>query len=367
MIIHTKKRINIFLNGKEVFFFDPLFSKKSKLFPDDPVCKEELITVFDSIDYPIPREVIAEGLSDNRSKSSIKIIMSLVPENFRHTRYKGGAGKEFEGRYLDENENEGVSILRAGREVHYDHLKYYSPKFEQIDRWWRCEIQFDPVLDLCFSVKNVKMGVRMLKELQDLVKEKIEPTRKQYVKEVKNRWDKTDRYRAGDNGHGIAERSAKKALQKDHSLKPKSTSKNDSQIRSEQDKVIEMVAEDASDREKALLAERYKSTPYSIEEGDWRGSVFFDDKPVGDNSVLIINKQHIFYNTVYKPLRDLISANDSSELIIVKSSIDLLLVSFVNVCKNFDDNASMTWEEFHHKVRDEWGRHLTSFINEMKK
>lgn len=362
-----KKQINIFLNDKKILFFDPLFSIISQRFPDDPVCNKEIITVFEPIEYPIPNEVIKEDLSAGRSKSSIKIIMSLVPEEFRRTRYKGGAGEEFEGKYLDENKNEGVSILRAGREVHYDHLKYYSPKFEQIDRWWRCEIQFDPVLDFCFSVKNIKMGVRMLKDLQDLVKEKIEPTRRQYIKEIKNRWDQTDNEQAGNNGHGIAESSAKKALQKDHSLSPKTTNKNRDQIIAEQDKVIEMVAKDASNREKALLAERYKNNPYSIEEGEWPGSVFFDEKPVGDNTVLVINKQHIFYSTVYKPLRDLISSNDSSDMIRIKSSIDLLLVAFVNVCKHVSPNESTTWEEFHSRIMDEWGRHLTSFVNEMKK
>ena len=178
-----KRKINLFLNGKKVLFFDPLFSVKSERFPEDPISHP--IQKFEPMDWPIPPEVISQDLSMGKSKSKINIIMTLTPEPYRLVGGTGGKGKEFEGKYLDETDNEGVSILRAGREVHFDHLKNYKPQFEERDRWWRCEIQFEPVLDHLFSVKNVKVGVRILKELREAIKVKIEPTRKAFIKEIR--------------------------------------------------------------------------------------------------------------------------------------------------------------------------------------
>lgn len=43
------------------------------------------------------------------------------------------------------------------------------------DAWWRCEINFDPVLDELFGVSYTKQAVRPTSELEDLLTPDLEP------------------------------------------------------------------------------------------------------------------------------------------------------------------------------------------------
>lgn len=355
-----KRNVKIFLNGKQVFFHDPLFSIKSDRFPNDPISK--VVTAME-FNYPVPSDVVEKGLSGGKTESKIKIQISLLPEEFRTIRGRGGI--DFPGRFLDENE--GVSILRAGREVHYDHLKYYTPKFKELDRWWACEIQFDPVLDKCFTVKNIKVGVRIIHELQELIRDKIEPTRKRFQDEIQKLWDKG----ADSNGKEgtLAEEAVKAALNKGKVTSPH-TSKSNEEIIKDQNRIIERLAMDANEQEKAKLLERFKSTPYSIKDQSWPGNVFFDDESLGDNVIMILNTKHSFYPAIFRPLLEILSQDkDNQEIRLVKSGVELLLISFVNTLrtlKHNDTSTNLTWEEAETKIKDQWGQHLSAFINELK-
>lgn len=58
-----------------------------------------------------------------------------------------GAGGNTEARKRKIDRNEGVSILRADREVFYGHVPYITgkkgeAKSDDKDRWWGCEISF---------------------------------------------------------------------------------------------------------------------------------------------------------------------------------------------------------------------------------
>jgi len=359
-----KRQINIYLNGELVLFHDPLFSIKSNKHPDDPVSS---VFTEQSFEFPIPDEVIEDGLSGGKSQSKIMIKMALLPEEFRKIRGKGGVGKEFAGRFLDKNE--GVSILRAGREVHYDHLKYYSPKFKEPDRWWACEIEFDPVLDRLFTVKNIKLGVRIHKELQDLIKSKIEPTRSTFVEKIQEAWDKYSKEGSGGAEESPAEKAARKVLEKRR--KPKAPLKSPDELKKEQEEIITRLAKDADEQYKAKLLERFKSCPYSITEAAWPGSVFFDEEPLGDNVVLIVNRKHSFYDSIFRPIQEmLVDDKKSDEAKLVKSGVELLLVSFVNTLKVFktdEGERELTWEEVESALKQNWGEHLASFLKELKK
>ncbi len=46
----------------------------------------------------------------------------------------------------------GVSVLRAGREIAHGWYLMGSKRKENYDDWWRCEIEFEPVLDEHFGI-----------------------------------------------------------------------------------------------------------------------------------------------------------------------------------------------------------------------
>jgi hypothetical protein len=61
----------------------------------------------------------------------------------------------------------GVSVLRAGREIASGWHLMGGKRKENYDDWWRCEIEFDPVLDEHFGITINKQGIRPSQMLQN--------------------------------------------------------------------------------------------------------------------------------------------------------------------------------------------------------
>lgn len=68
----------------------------------------------------------------------------------------------------------GVSIMRAGREIASGWHLMGSKRKENYDDWWRCEIEFDPVLDEHFGITINKQGVRPSQVLRDAIEPELE-------------------------------------------------------------------------------------------------------------------------------------------------------------------------------------------------
>lgn len=58
---------------------------------------------------------------------------------------------------------EGISVIRANREIDFRQFDFYSTLNEPQHRWWGCEIIFDPELDESFGVANNKQYVELKK------------------------------------------------------------------------------------------------------------------------------------------------------------------------------------------------------------
>lgn len=68
----------------------------------------------------------------------------------------------------------GVSILRAGREIASGWHLMGAKRKENYDDWWRCEIEFDPVLDEHFGITINKQGIRPSQVLQEALGSELE-------------------------------------------------------------------------------------------------------------------------------------------------------------------------------------------------
>lgn len=68
----------------------------------------------------------------------------------------------------------GVSILRAGREISNGWHLMGGKRRENYDDWWRCEIEFDPVLDELFGITINKQGIRPSAELREALEHELE-------------------------------------------------------------------------------------------------------------------------------------------------------------------------------------------------
>ena len=68
----------------------------------------------------------------------------------------------------------GVSILRAGREISYGWHLMGGKRKENYDDWWRCEIEFEPLLDEHFGITINKQGIRPSRALREALEPELE-------------------------------------------------------------------------------------------------------------------------------------------------------------------------------------------------
>jgi len=355
--------LKIFINGELINAIDPLYvTMKNTKFPKDtPAALAAPIL----LDWTVPEDIAEfEG-----QKDTITIKLSLLNEEIRGFGGTGGR-KEVADRYI--NRNQGISITRKRREVAYGHIPYWpggKKWFDEIDRWWGCEIEFSPLLDRVFQVKNIKRGAVPTHDLKQAIYEAINPTVLNYLIEIRQTWtEKTEKKKADekqngehDSGHKEAEKIAKKKNVED-------TSKPVVDPKKAEQELIDSITkyQDSSDKD-AIIA-GWRSQPYTIESDTWKGKEFIELKPLGGNDVLLYNQSHPLMKRLGK-LEEKITNDENigsialaSEL---KTVVDLLLLSYVKAESKMskDDETIELLED----LRANWGMFVNSYINDMSR
>ena len=109
----------------------------------------------------------------NIAESSVIVRFSIVKAKFYdETAIKKGlnpGNTEFGKNYA--SKMEGISVVRANREIDFRKFDFYDNLNEPQHRWWGCEILFMPELDEAFGVANNKQYV----ELKRIEAEDIDP------------------------------------------------------------------------------------------------------------------------------------------------------------------------------------------------
>ena len=344
--------VSFYVNGEEVRAVDPLYSKTEKTrFTDDP--KAEKYETME-LSWPIPESDRMLGESE---ESTILIDMSLLPGEWRPN--QGAANRQSNlDRFV--HQNNGISILRNGREVFYGPIPHWpGDRFQEIDRWWGCEVSFDAVLDKEFTVKNIKRGALPVKELKKAIQNIIKPTRKTCLEEVRSLWEKT---RTEDNELDTVHSKVEKVV------KGVPTPKSRIDKKKNIDKQIQKYSREwltkRTERERAQWIAKFKSQPFTIIDESWRGGDFMEVKHLGGNSVLSYNTGHRFFKEISQIRRELREeaidnpiANKLDEL------IDLLLISYAKAETMVDSEYEDTMD----LLKRNWGHFLSSYIESYKK
>lgn len=100
----------------------------------------------------------------NKAESSVLVRFSIVKDKFYdETAIPKGAnpGNYALGKYAAKME--GISVIRARREIDFRRFDFYNVINEPQHRWWGCEIIFEPELDEAFGVANNKQYVELKK------------------------------------------------------------------------------------------------------------------------------------------------------------------------------------------------------------
>ena len=240
----------------------------------------------------------------------------------------------------------GVSVVRAGREVDYGWFFLGGKRRENYDDWWRCEIQFDPILDEAFGITHTKQQVRPQPHIIAALTADMEATARAL----------NSRARKAHTDAKVAERfSASEAVAgaKDELLKPlpsppRERDRQVLQTLSPRVKPMAPLGDEASTRP---LATRYKIVSQRLSE-----TSFFNYARDNGRLILVLNPEHPFFKQVYKPLLDSDGPRDTA----LRTQLDLLLLSAARNEALLESDEEIQLSE---AFRQSWSDTLATFLN----
>lgn len=142
-------------------------------------CTEPVFEPYANKDYPdgiVPFMIkYNDPVTGEVKESQIEIRFSIVRNIFYDkTAISGEPGNTPLGKHV--KELEGISIVRADREIDFGQFDFYENVSQPQHRWWGCEIRFNPELDEAFGVANNKQHVELRRvEPNDYIDEEVKP------------------------------------------------------------------------------------------------------------------------------------------------------------------------------------------------
>jgi hypothetical protein len=342
--------VKIIFAGKPVHLHDPLYVMSPTVFDlkdGGPDLKATLIGV-ETLELDIPGRP--------GEKTTVTVTMTLLPEEWR--RHEGVGGSSFaRDRRIDENE--GISILRAGREVLYAPVPYIigtrgQARFLEIDRWWGCEIAFPPELDDYFHVRYIKRGAEPVPALRDQIRTMIGPVVKTLRNQIKQTYKKTKAERQREAGVFAPAEDTMASADKVLPRGRRGAKVTPEEEKAALDEIAEKSAkvtpgEEVGDAEQvAQTRQRIESKPYSIVPVRYPSNVFFETRHLLGKVVIELNVNHAFFTHVFEPLcgsaelltedTDAELAEDTPEKRLARDAFMYLLMSYAKAESLFDDS-----------------------------
>ncbi len=359
--------VRIQLNDILIEPHDPLYLMTIPRFATDE--KPEVL-LDESFDWDIP--------FDPSRSSVVKIKMTLLPEAWRLKRGWGNPDRAFTREHRI-HENQGVSILRAKREIFHGILpRFYPSATEEIDRWFGIEISFEPELDECFRVKNVKKGAEPVEGLRDALKTRLDKAIRAARKRIQDTYIAQDsKEKAEERIHEEAERIAVET----EKTAPKARSGADVTGVEREAKLDEIATEAsnaASEQGTAAppatpgeIKERIKQLPLSIIDTQWPGKEFIHIEHLGTNTIVKLNNKHPFFTRIYAPVlkaagvlngkeeaKEEMTAEEFQQTArILHVGLDLLIMAYAKA-ESMDPDPDAKYGD----LRTQWGMFLYNLI-----
>jgi anti-sigma regulatory factor (Ser/Thr protein kinase) len=312
--------LRLTINGDALDGFDPLYLNPKAQRSGAQTFGEEM------------RFEVRAAADDPKTTGWVRVRFTELPVHSWHKL------SNEEKRRIGISKGAGVSIVRGGREVDYGWFFMGSKHRENYDDWWRCEIQFDPVLDEAFGITHTKQQVRPQAHLWDALTPDLEAT----ARALNNRARKAHLAVKASERFSEAERIAN---ERDHLLRPLPRAANPTA------KALMRELEEVH----PTLRDRVESDRYSIVEHAVKDTSFFTLAHEGDRLVLVLNPEHPFYREVYKPLSDAEAPRDPQ----LRAKLELLLLA---AARSEVISRGKTPEIAKHRL--EWSNTLAAFLND---
>lgn len=278
--------------------------------------------------------------------------------------------------------NTGISFVRAGREIDFGTFGFFNPR-EERQRWWGCEIRFEPELDELFGVTNNKQSVRSIcyvdmKELEDAYEDSLE----EVLQEDKRLWLKVELSKHFSNnnkslmkdiearGVGARSNSTKQEIMGDKStkvaneqlqdVKTQTKAQIEAKQKTEEQKLgewkdrLEKADPKLSDDEIEEIAKYKSKLKIDKDFSTWPGEQFFTVETRGETTVISINKRHTFFSELYEPLLE----HGDSKFV---QAIDLLMMAYAEAEAELYSHADEL-----EQIRSKWGHYVQKFLKALK-
>jgi len=157
LLAYNRSNLNTPSTDKYAKANDPLYLMKDTSCPSPYNDKP----MFQNWGGVMPIEIEYDGIN-----SIVEIKYSYALPEARKKNLQGAAGGLKHGKHA--KRNIGISIIRANRELFLD--KSLLIGYDPMERWWGCEIKFQPELDEVFGVTNNKQSASNFTEVASVIK-----------------------------------------------------------------------------------------------------------------------------------------------------------------------------------------------------
>lgn len=311
--IYSGKIISI--NNSMVVPFDPLFIEDGKNLIGGKKYGNTLIY-----------KIHPPGNNDKDLISVVKVTFSLLPIDEWYT-LSNDAKNSF-----GITKSAGVSILRAGREIDYGWFFMGSKRKENYDDWWRCEIEFEPVLDELFGVTHTKQDIHPTELIMNILTPDVEKIGRELNRQVRDTFIKIKQQNARTQSEKVVERF-------DYLLEP---------VRNK--KFVSLELPSSTNKRKPIPGMQYR-----IKYSDLKSPSLIMPE-LNKNCILVtVNKSHLFYKRFLSKLE-----NDGLEK--TKTFKNILEIFFFALARTELSLITKSNGQFLGKIRKVWSINLNNFL-----
>lgn len=294
--------VSLMVNSTTVEPTDPLFLTPGARFYDIDEDRAKALP---------PLVVEVKDRTSGEITGLIKVRYSQMPPTFLRVpedklKYKGGRNNS---RFAVRQANNGIIVLRAGRQIDVVNAQCEWTKFQTNDHYVGIEVDFSPTLDEEFSITTSKQQIRLSARLWDILEqagalEAIVTMRKAYEKDsavIRQKWDDAQAQSKED-----AKRPSEAAIEKAQKFFTQApsepTSEQVEKSRQNLDREAAKLSEQTDiPKEEAIkiLEGRTRTRPFKVAYEDMPGAPFYRMAQVGGQKVLYLNQAHRFYSDLY--------------------------------------------------------------------
>lgn len=258
------------------------------------------------------------------------------------------------------NKNRGISFVRAGREIAFDPagLKPIHPQ----NQWWSAEIHFPATLDHLFGIEYTKQRVVLDNDLKTTLKQRAFRPNTDALNTIIN-----SRKPQAPEVPPVASEEAEEIARRLKSRLRLPVPASDAD-KPAPDRVEEAFKEIAAERKKPGITdeqneERAKKLPLVIQYKDLGADgPFYTYLVFGETVVITLNREHLFYTKVYRPLVQSVTAEKGGPAgKTALTGFQFLIMALAQA----NAQAAPDFKKLYQSERIMWSLLLTTFLREM--